>query len=143
MLEQRTPEDAGDYEALSYTWGDLTEKRPIKCCNEPFLVTENLFPALRHLRYADRGRVLRIDAICINQKSIPERNQQVGIMGHIYKSARKVTIWLGEDEQGKDAVDAVDRMLQELSAIDREEWINRNSVPNYDDSLGDPQFGEA
>lgn len=64
-------------------------------------------------------------------------------MGHIYKSARKVTIWLGEDEQGKDAVDAVDRMLQELSAIDREEWINRNSVPNYDDSLGDPQFGEA
>ena len=54
MLEQRVPEDAGDYEALSYTWGDPTEKRSIKCCNKPFLVTENLFSALRHLRYADR-----------------------------------------------------------------------------------------
>ena len=45
-----------------------------------------------------------------------------------------------EDEQGNDAVDAVDRILQELSVIDREEWINRYSVPNYNDSLGDPQI---
>ena len=61
-------------------------------------------------------------------------------MSYIYKSAREVTVWLGEDEQGNDAVDAVDRILQELSVIDREEWINRYSVPNYDDSLGGPQI---
>jgi hypothetical protein len=36
-----------------------------------------------------------IDAICINQDDIPERNSQVQMMGDIYTNATFVMIWLG------------------------------------------------
>jgi hypothetical protein len=40
-------------------------------------------------------RVLWIDALCINQLSIGERNHQVGLMGEIYHGAQAVLVWLG------------------------------------------------
>jgi Heterokaryon incompatibility protein (HET) len=36
-----------------------------------------------------------IDAICINQKDIGEKNVQVPLMGEIYASAACVIVWLG------------------------------------------------
>ena len=53
------------FEALSYTWGDLAEKRPIQCGNGSLDVTINLYSALRHLRYMTRNRVLWADAVCL------------------------------------------------------------------------------
>src|SRR4051794_27408809 len=45
-------------------------------------------------------------AICINQADLPERAQQVKIMCDIYRFAKKVLIYLGEDSDGLDrAVD--------------------------------------
>ena len=38
------------FEALSYTWGDPAEKRPVQCGNGFLDVTINLYSALRHLR---------------------------------------------------------------------------------------------
>lgn len=38
---------------------------------------------------------LWIDAICLNQKNIQERNHQVKQMYEIYRSARSVLVWLG------------------------------------------------
>jgi hypothetical protein len=38
-----------------------------------------------------------LDQICIDQNRVKERNQQVSMMGDIFKSARKVSVWLGED----------------------------------------------
>ena len=73
----------------------------------PFQVTANLEIALRHLRLSsptsglgtdsecltdDLGgaRVLWIDALCINQHDVEERNHQVQIMSKIFGSARRV-----------------------------------------------------
>ncbi|KAJ0323393.1 hypothetical protein Brms1b_001793 [Colletotrichum noveboracense] len=42
------------------------------------------------------ARTLWVDALCIDQSTHGERNQQVMIMGDIYKSARQVVVWLGE-----------------------------------------------
>jgi hypothetical protein len=39
--------------------------------------------------------VLWIDALCINQANIDERNHQVGQMDRIYKDAEEVVIWVG------------------------------------------------
>jgi Heterokaryon incompatibility protein (HET) len=39
---------------------------------------------------------LWIDAICINQDDIDERNEQVRMMGNIYQKAERVTVWLGD-----------------------------------------------
>jgi hypothetical protein len=64
-----------DYEALSYVWGSPEGDRPLQCNGETVMITENCEDALRHLRDAKITRTLWIDAICVNQKSIPERNQ--------------------------------------------------------------------
>lgn len=43
--------------------------------------------------------LLWIDAICINQQDILERNQQVNLMATIYQRATIVRVWLGNDEK--------------------------------------------
>jgi hypothetical protein len=86
------------YEALSYVWGNPKETQPISCENTTFDVTTNLSRALRYLREESQPRKLWIDAICINQNDILERNQQVSLMKAIYSSAVEVVIWTGEDD---------------------------------------------
>ena len=44
--------------------------------------------------------VVWIDAICVDQNKIPERNQQVQLMSEIYSNAGGVYVWLGEDPLG-------------------------------------------
>jgi len=83
------------YEALSYVWGPENPTREIHINGKTKCVRENLWLALRHLRLSDKTRVLWVDAICINQESIEERNHQVQRMGEIYGRASTVLIWLG------------------------------------------------
>ncbi|KAM0347360.1 hypothetical protein ACHAPU_004880 [Fusarium lateritium] len=85
-----------DYEALSYAWGDSADLNYIKMDDCDVSITSNLHLALIHLRATDSLRLLWVDALCINQSVHGERNQQVRIMGDIYKSARQVIVWLGE-----------------------------------------------
>ncbi|KAK4072005.1 hypothetical protein Trihar35433_4069 [Trichoderma harzianum] len=96
--------DEPSFEALSYCWGDATDKLLIFCDEVPFPVTKNLESALRHLRQTEGERTLWIDAICINQDNIPERNHQVSIMKDIYRKARHVVVWLGSAEEDSDLV---------------------------------------
>jgi len=83
-----------DYECLSYTWGTAPATKIITINGQPFPVRENLFQALVQLRQ-NTTRSIWIDAICINQKDISERNAQVSLMATIYKRARQVVVWLG------------------------------------------------
>jgi hypothetical protein len=84
------------YTAVSYAWGDLTERRSILCDNSIVHVTVNLYNALRDWRPTDGNIRLWADAICINQKDNTEKNGQVGIMGKVYSQAERVWVWLGE-----------------------------------------------
>ncbi|KAF4776733.1 hypothetical protein HER10_EVM0008417 [Colletotrichum scovillei] len=86
------------YEALSYVWGGRRGEHPIRCNGCRVDVTKNCLEALRHLRYSDRERVLWIDAICIDQSSIPEKNVQVALMGDVYRFAARTIVWIGTDE---------------------------------------------
>ncbi|KAN0105923.1 HET domain containing protein [Hyaloscypha variabilis] len=91
-----------EYEALSYVWGDTTVTVPIKLNGQTFQATRNLEAALRSLRHHHNGRLIWIDAICINQRSIEERNQEVPRMDQIYRNAVRVVVWLGcETEPGE------------------------------------------
>ena len=88
-----------DYNALSYTWGDPNLTRDIMIDGNRFSATVNMYKALMRLRetlQACQPVQIWIDAICINQDNVTERNQQVGLMGDIYKGAKTVHIWLGE-----------------------------------------------
>ena len=102
-----TPVPKSPYEALSYTWGARVGTLPIICCGLAsdknggegsrgvVLVTPNCDAALRHLRLRLRSRVLWIDAICIDQQSVREKNEQVPMMGEIYRAATRCVVWLG------------------------------------------------
>jgi hypothetical protein len=83
------------YRALSYAWGAREGTVPITCNGQRLLVTQNCHDALRHLRLPSSVEVFWVDAICIRQNSVIEKNHQVAIMGHVFKYAREVVVWLG------------------------------------------------
>lgn len=83
------------YVALSYVWGPAFTKAKISVNGQQFDVSPNLFEALRHIRRRHSDLVVWIDAICINQADILERNHQVALMRRIYSGADYVIAWLG------------------------------------------------
>lgn len=108
-----------EFEALSYVWGDSTDRRPIICHDKMFYVTRGLHRALRFLRRETSPRLLWIDAICIHQKDLAERNQQVGHMKSIYSRASQVIIWVGENVQDAQAGANMCRLALDLGKADR------------------------
>ena len=95
-------DNAPKYEALSYAWDSETPDRDIVCGNKPIRITANCAAALRRLRRCSKARVLWIDAVCISQGDERELNQQVRMMGDIYKNAHQVVVWLGEGDSDSD-----------------------------------------
>ncbi|KAF4626614.1 hypothetical protein G7Y89_g11541 [Cudoniella acicularis] len=92
------------YEALSYTWGTEAAVYPIHIEGNIYHIRSNLWIALNSLRSEAEERVIWIDALCINQSNILERNHQVKQMGRIYETAENVVVWLGPaDHDSKDA----------------------------------------
>lgn len=55
--------------------------------------------ALKHLRFEDKPRHFWVDAICMDQTSGVEKNQQVPMMSKIYSEAKNVCIWLGDRDE--------------------------------------------
>jgi len=103
------------YEALSYVWGDSPTVKPIVLNRKVFKVRENLYSALDNLRFEDRPRVLWVDAICIDQNSIKERNHQVASMGEIYRNCQTVLVWLRhEDDESESVVNFIRSIFDEI-----------------------------
>jgi hypothetical protein len=95
------------YHALSYTWGEplFTKALHIVEGGKPvgdINVTENLYSALQNLRLPDKELVLWVDAVCINQADIHERNSQVSNIPQTYSEALGVLVWLGADSSYSD-----------------------------------------
>ena len=80
----------------SYGMGGQKSNGCIICDGQNVTVGAELNEALRRIRDEDEERVLWVDALCINQLDINERNQHVQRMGEIYAKADRVLIWLGE-----------------------------------------------
>jgi len=119
------------YEALSYCWyqsekpNSMSETTKwISIDGRRLPITENLHDALLRLRDDFFGRVMWVDAVCINQGDMEERGHQVRSMTEIYSKANRVVVWLGEAE-GRDheAFQAIREVGEKLSspASDREE----------------------
>jgi hypothetical protein len=114
------------YNALSYTWDspcagdkpyDDSDKIPISLDGQGFTIFPNLAAFLRRLRGLRNAKYYWIDAICINQDDINEREVQVGIMDQIYRQADHVDIWIGESGQyDTEVAEMVTRMAQVADA---------------------------
>ena len=90
------------YECLSYVWGDpSSEHHRILVNGHVFWVRDNLWKFLSVAVSTPRYRSfnLWVDAICIDQNNVLERNHQVRYMGTIFKSAVGVLVWLGNDKK--------------------------------------------
>jgi len=99
------------YQALSYTWGDTTDKVSIQVNNEDFPVTRNLRTALEHIRDDNDDITLWIDAISINQADDKEKSEQVAKMKDIYAKALNTRVWLGPaDEDSDEAIAELNRI---------------------------------
>ncbi|PVH71777.1 hypothetical protein DL98DRAFT_434531 [Cadophora sp. DSE1049] len=104
------------YDALSYTWGADAATMSISLDGIIFPVRENLHCALKRLRYQDTDRRIWVDAICINQVDVIERNSQVNQMRTIYSNADQVAVWLGAfTAQTCSAIEFVPRLLESVS----------------------------
>jgi hypothetical protein len=102
-----------DYEALSYEWGAVNEESnhhisvidPDTAPGEgvaSLSIRENLFQALKHIRYVDKSRRLWVDAICINQGDLQERGREITKMARIFSLAYRTIVWLGRASKDSD-----------------------------------------
>lgn len=100
-----------DYEALSYTWGDNTSKTSLCIDGKGFVAFGNAYDALIELRKPTAGRRIWIDAICINQDDIKEKQHQILLMKLVYEKATQVVVWLSRPRSDADLAVA---LLDEL-----------------------------
>ncbi|KAG9233213.1 heterokaryon incompatibility protein-domain-containing protein, partial [Amylocarpus encephaloides] len=102
-------EDCPPFSALSYTWGaplntprsvedygpDTSKVLPIKTDAglKSVKVLKNLYDALHQLAgSSDKPEWIWVDAICINQEDVKERETQVTLMGDVYSSCTEVIV---------------------------------------------------
>jgi hypothetical protein len=148
LLEVSTS-DSPPYEALSYAWWDDLKSTGsdvdgpgldavnISLDGQAFAVSVNLFFALANFRHRLTARMLWIDAICVNQMDIPERNAQVAMMRSIYGNSIRTLVWLGMgDEWTTRGIKFIPRLAKVLQvAEDQEATI-------LDPLFGDEAFSE-
>ncbi|CAG9975548.1 unnamed protein product [Clonostachys byssicola] len=97
------------YEALSYTWGDPSNRKTIaikdpgeSAGSKDVSITANCFSAFRCLLKSKPPRLLWVDDLCIDQSNTVERDHQVSLMSRIYSKAAQVVIYLGEAADNSD-----------------------------------------
>ncbi|EXJ92906.1 hypothetical protein A1O3_01461 [Capronia epimyces CBS 606.96] len=107
------------YAAISYTWGKAGETRQIRVNGRLFHVRVNLWNLLLHLRQRGESRFLWIDALCIDQQNLEERNFHVQLMGSIYEKSDKAIVWLGLPSEDRRQARVMDFII-EMAAFRRE-----------------------
>ena len=98
---------APPFAALSYCWGNLSDKASITVNGQEVRVTVNLHSALKRLR-EERVQRIWVDALCINQQDDEERSYQVKRMDTIFQQANQVVVWLGDtDDMTKEDINSL------------------------------------
>lgn len=96
-MQEMDIDDPPSYTALSYTWGTSGGNKTIDVDGQSFMITDNLWHALLHIRLVDQLLTIWIDALCINQDDMDERNHVVRRMKDIYERANGILAWLGPE----------------------------------------------
>lgn len=98
-LETISLETFPDYVALSYVWGTGVANKAICVNGTTFYVRPNLYDFLIIVAVREYVDVkLFVDAVCIDQSNVSERESQVKLMKDIYSNALHVVAWLGSAE---------------------------------------------
>ena len=84
------------YEAISYAWGDATQRASLTLDGVMHHASQSLVDALSQFRQSNAPTVLWADQLCINQNDVVEKSHQIRLMATIYQQARQVKVWLGK-----------------------------------------------
>lgn len=115
VYEFLSDDQINPYETISYTWGDPTLRGEVEIDGSIIDVPASSAATLRCMRRPDTCRRVWIDAVCINQADIPERNFQVAMMGEIYCRSSHNLVYLGEEDAStQSALASLGRALEEL-----------------------------
>ena len=127
------------YHALSYTWGDKGLTRTIICNGRRLKVTASCHAALYALRKASITKAVWIDAICIDQENVSERNAQVSRMGSIFHSATSTVIYAGHirnagisPKESKELERLLETFQERYSSPGYLEWSQSTSKLKFD-----------
>lgn len=145
--------DGKGYDALSYCWGDPKELRPLYVSsisnkkssdgravtnyephrNGTLLIQQNLHAFLEGLRRRRYNRFIWIDAICVNQGCLEDKDNQIPLMRHIYEEAELVYVWLGEATAAEeDAVRAMPTLTTNLGALTEGHKLNPTDPGSFE-----------
>lgn len=96
-LQQAELDHPPEYETVSYCWGDPANTDSAIVDGTTVSLPATSVAVLRRIRQTDSKRLVWIDAVCINQGDMHERNRQVLMMGGLYTKGKQNLIYLGED----------------------------------------------
>lgn len=116
--------NTNQYHTLSYLWGAETPMYSVRVNGKTFYVRQNLWRFLQHARARFPEVPFFIDAICIDQMNMPERNQQVQIMGDIYRYSELTVAWLGEGNAQVDRALPFIRNISNLTPYEIQQYYD-------------------
>ncbi|KAJ3547865.1 hypothetical protein NM208_g1304 [Fusarium decemcellulare] len=119
--------DQEQYHALSYEWGEEVRFEPgIIVDDLPVRIRKNLYEALKEVRKPSEDLQLWVDAICINQADLEEKNSQVAMMGETFEKAAGVIAWLGVARDNSDV--AMDWMANTSTLSDKLNGVDADGL---------------
>lgn len=116
--------DPAAYIAVSYCWTEAAPSCSILVNDVRMMIRPNLYAFLKIMRTERQEAWMFVDAICINQDDIEERNHQVGLMGTVFADADKVIVWLGmplftDSEIEKEVNEVCETIKQGIDVVGR------------------------
>ncbi|KAI4643618.1 hypothetical protein J4E93_006629 [Alternaria ventricosa] len=129
-----------NYVCLSYTWGRPGDECPIKLNGKLCHVRRNLYDFLQAARQRLTFCTLWIDALCINQTDVEERNHQVQQMGNIFAGASFVVSWLGNSLETQIFVQAMEQEFDDQAWKTWEEFYHSNRSRRSNSEDVEPNF---
>jgi hypothetical protein len=121
-----------EYHAVSYVWGDPADTEAIWINGQERQATRNLgaFSITADVPWPPHP--IWVDALCIDQSNIPERNAQVQMMAGIYMMAKKTFSWLGP------AADDSDYAMTGIFSMSYRMYEHRTALPSVAGEWRDP-----
>lgn len=129
-----------NYEAVSWCWGQPTRRKDVLLNGQITTITDTAYDTLLNMCLADGHLRVWMDAVCINQRNVAERSQQVAMMGDVYSKAAQGVVWLGNGDETTDAAfDSVNQLSEDMST---EIKTRQDIFETLFDDNGAPRFSE-
>lgn len=123
-----------NFDAISYVWGDQSEKKFIQLNGFRIRIGIGAYTALRNVRDPRDLRLLWIDSLCINQADIVERGRQVRLMKDIYTQAYRVMLCVCEQSR---FANTAARILQDVAYLSVRSAISRGAGQELDTAFNE------